>query len=502
MNEMNMTSRSVSELSDGAGMPITLRLAHRILAFGVKDVTPRARAAARIAFIDTIGVTLAGSVEPCVRVLLDTPGVAEAPGECSIFGTSHKTSALDAALLNGTASHALDYDDFSQPMGGHQSVPLIAPLLALAEERRLGGEAVIAAYVIGIETEIRLARAVNYRHYDKGWHPTSTLGVFGAAAAASHLLKLDVNKTATALAIAASLAGGLKANFGTMVKPLHVGHCCRSGLLAVLLAERGFTANPATLEHKQGFFNAFNGPGTYDANKIFENWCAPLEIESPTMGLKQFPCCGSTHPAIAMALKLVHEDNVKADDIEEIHIQSHRRRLPHTDNPFPQTSLNAKFSVQYGVARALLDGVVRLEHFEGNAHSDPRIRRLLEITRTDPHPEMPDDSPHQFGAEVTVTTRNDGVLSRRIDDLIGRGGDNPMSSDELWEKFSDCSKRVIGASEALALYERLESLEAVTDISQLARLMTKRTLPGTEPERSPKIAPAPGNTLVETSWVP
>ncbi|NPT34913.1 MmgE/PrpD family protein [Paraburkholderia xenovorans] len=500
---MNMTSHTASDISDERDIPITLRLAHRIHAFGAEHITPRALAVARTAFIDTIGVTLAGSAEPCVRILLDTPGVAEAPGKCSVFGTARKTSALDAALVNGTASHALDYDDFSQPMGGHQSVPLISPLLALAEERRLGGEAIIAAYVIGIETEIRLARAVNYHHYDKGWHPTSTLGVFGAAAAASHLLKLDVDKTATALAIAASLAAGLKANFGTMVKPLHVGHCCRNGLLAVLLAERGFSANLAALEHKQGFFNAFNGPGTYDPTRIFEDWCAPLEIESPTMGLKQFPCCGSTHPAIAMALALVREDGVKADDIEAIHIQPHARRLPHTDSPDPQTSLNAKFSVQYAVARALLDGVVRLEHFEGDAHRDPRILRLLAITRTDPHPGMPEDSPHQFGAEVTVTMRDGRVLSRRVDDLIGRGGDHPMSGEELWEKFSDCSKRAIGSSEALALYERLESLEAVTDVSQLARLMTKRTLPGgAEAERDLKVVAAPRNTLVETSWVP
>jgi len=154
--------------------------------------------------------------------------------------------------------------------------------------------------------------------------------------------------------LAGSLAAGVKANFGTMTKPLHVGHCGRNGLLAVLLAERGFTANPLALEHKQGFLNAFNGAGNFDAGRIFEDWAAPLEIESALMGLKQFPCCGSTHPAVSMALLLVHEEHVKADDIESIHIQSHMRRLPHTDNPNPQTSLAAKFSVQYAVARALL----------------------------------------------------------------------------------------------------------------------------------------------------
>jgi 2-methylcitrate dehydratase PrpD len=489
-------------MTTSSAEPVSLQLARRIHAFGRADVTGKALSAARTAIIDTLGVTLAGSAEPCVRILLETPGVADAPGTASIFGTNRKTSALDASLVNGTASHALDYDDFSSPMGGHQSVPLVAPLMAVAEERRLSGEALITAYVIGIETEIRLARAVNFHHYDKGWHPTATLGVFGAAAALSHLIGLDADRTAVALSIAASLAAGVKANFGTMTKPLHVGHCCRSGLFAVLLAERGISANPSAVEHKQGFLNAFNGPGTYDIDKIFAGWGTPLEIESRSMGLKQFPCCGSTHPAIAMALALVHEDHVNADEIEAIHIQPHRRRLPHTNNPDPRTSLEAKFSVQYAVARALLDGAVRLAHFEGDAHRDPRILRLLSVTRTDPHPDMPEESPHQFGAEVTVTLRGGRVLSRRVDDLVGRGGDSPLSSDELWEKFYDCSKRAIAQTDVMALYERLESLETVSDISQLARLLARRALPGSEAVRHQPGAPAAGNTLTETSWVP
>ncbi|SIT45503.1 putative MmgE/Prp family protein [Paraburkholderia piptadeniae] len=494
---------SQPQLDDEREWPIAKRLAQRIAAFDAQDLTPRALAAARTAIIDTIGVTLAGSAEPCVRILLDTPGIADAPGKCTVLGTNVRTSALDAALLNGTASHALDYDDFSQPMGGHQSVPLVAPLLALAEERKLSGNALIAAYVIGIETEIRLARAVNFHHYDKGWHPTATLGIFGTVAATSHLLKLDSEQIATALAIAASLAAGLKANFGTMVKPLHVGHIGRSGLFAVLIAERGFTANAAAIEHRQGFFNAFNGPGHYDAQRIFENWGTPLEVESETLGLKQFPCCGSTHPAIAMALALVHEEHVKPEQIESIHIQAHRRRLPHTDNPDPRTPLGAKFSVQYAVARALVDGVVRLENFEGDAHLDPRVRRLLAITRTDPHPDMPEDAEHQFGAEVTLTLRDGRVLSRRIDNLIGRGPANPMSTDELWEKFADCSKRAIGSSEALALYERLEALEEVSDVSTLARLLAKRVLPGGDVAKQKlEVSSAPERKSEETAWVP
>src|SRR5205814_1903781 len=157
----------------------------------------------------------------------------------------------DAALVNGTAAHALDFDDVSNSLGGHPSAPILPAIFALGEvldrpEKPVGGRDFITAYVAGFETETRIARGVHFHHYEKGWHPTATLGVFGAAAASCHLLGLDRAKTAQALAIAASLASGIKANFGTMTKPLHVGHTARNGLFAALLARDGFTANPAS----------------------------------------------------------------------------------------------------------------------------------------------------------------------------------------------------------------------------------------------------------------
>jgi 2-methylcitrate dehydratase PrpD len=344
-------------------------MAGKIFDFDLAAITPQAYRLARTAIIDTLGVTIAGAAEPCTQLLLKTPGVATAPGDCSLFGLNHQTCALDASLINGTASHALDYDDFSQPMGGHQSAPLVAPLIALAEEHSLSGLRLLQSYIVGIETEIRLARAVNFYHYDKGWHPTSTLGIFGAAAASSHLLGLNPSQITTALAIAASFASGLKANFGTMVKPLHVGQCARNGLFATLMAQAGYDANAAALEHKQGFFNVFNGNGHYDAELIFEHWANPLEVLSPSMGLKQFACCGSAIPAVAMALRLRNEETLAIQEIEKIEILPHKRRLPHTNNPDPQSPLAAKFSVQYAVCLALIKGTLRLEDFEiGRAH--------------------------------------------------------------------------------------------------------------------------------------
>jgi len=456
-----------------APQTILEQIAERIVSFDLEAITPQAVMLSRTAIIDTLGVTLAGAIEPCTTNLLRTPGVASAPGICTIFGTAQKTSALDATFINGTASHALDYDDFSQPMGGHQSAPLVAPLMAIAEERGASGLQLIQSYVVGIETEIRLARAVNFYHYDKGWHPTATLGVFGAAAAAGHLLGLSAKKQAIALAIAASFASGIKANFGTMVKPLHVGQSARNGLLAALMADAGYDANPEALEHHQGFFNAFNGKGNYDAKLIFENWANPLEVLSPSMGLKQFACCGSTHPAVTMALQLRQEETFSPQDIEKVDILPHRRRLPHTNNPDPQTPLAAKFSVQYAVARALVNGAVRLDDFEGEAHFDSSVRAIMAKTTAMPHPDMPDDSPDQFGAEVIVALKDGRTVARRINSLVGRGGDYPLTSDELWEKFNDCAKRVLPANEIPALFAKLETLEKIKNIRDLTPLLAK-----------------------------
>ena len=450
---------------------LACQMADKICGFDRQHLTPHALACARTAIIDTIGVTLAGHAEACTEIVRRVPGVGAASGPALVFASRQRTSALDATMINGVASHALDYDDFSGAMGGHQSVPLVSLLFALGEERAASGLQILLAYTVGVETEIRLARAVNFHHYDKGWHPTATLGTIGAAASAAHLLGLNETRTATALAIAASLASGLKANFGTMVKPLHVGQSARNGLFAALLAEGGFDANAEAFEHHQGFLNVFNGPGTYDAAKMLENWGTPLEIEQPSIALKQFPCCGSTHPAISAMLDLVRAEDIRPGDVAGIEVLPHGRRLRHTNNPDPQTALEAKFSHQYVIARTLLDRAVRLKDFENDAHFDPAIRDLLPRITARPHPDMPDDSAQQWGAEVIVTLKGGRCVSRRVEDLIGRGGDNAMTRDELWDKFSDCAERTLQRGQIAPLFDRLGVLETEADIRDLVKLL-------------------------------
>src|SRR5580704_5932199 len=316
-------------------MTLIEQIAEKIVAIRYDALPREAIHWAKAAILDTVGVTLAGAHEDCARIVADTLGGT--PGPCLIFGSDRRTGPLDAALVNGTAAHALDFDDVSNSLGGHPSAPILPAIFAVAETQDCSGSDFIAAYVAGFETETRIGRGVHYHHYEKGWHPTATLGVFGATAACCHLMGLNVAQTAQALAIAASQASGIKANFGTMTKPLHVGHTARNGLWAAMLAKNGFTANNAALEHRQGFLMVYNGEGNFDADAILKDWGNPYDVTRPGPAFKQYPCCGSTHPALDALLALRGEHAMPADTVVRIDSWTHPRRLAHTNRPDPKS---------------------------------------------------------------------------------------------------------------------------------------------------------------------
>jgi 2-methylcitrate dehydratase PrpD len=450
-------------------MTLAEQIAQRIHALRHEDITPAAHEWTANAFVDTVGCMLAGINEDAPRILLRVPGVAAAPGPASILGTNRRTSVLDAALVNGVASHALDYDDVAGSMGGHPSVMLIPALIPLGEMLGSSGRDLVTAYVAGFETECRIGRGVHHHHYEKGWHPTATLGIFGTVAGAARLMALSIEETATALGMAASFAAGLKANFGTMTKPLHVGHGVRDGVFAVLMAKQGFTASAGAFEQRQGFLDVFNGPGTYDIARILDGWYDPIECGGAgDPGLKPFPCCGSTHPSIGRMIDLASRHDLKPEDVARITVLPHARRLPHTDNPDPRTPLAAKFSMQYCVARALADRSVKLSDFEGDAPYDPVVRGLMRRLDARPHPDMKED----WGTEVIVDTIDGQRFSSRLDDYPSRGpAGDPMTHAELWTKFSDCAERSLPHADLPALFDSLLGIATLPSIRDLTTLL-------------------------------
>ena len=427
---------------------------------------------AKIGILDTVGVTLAGAAEDCTRIALGATGAGSGPA--LVFGHARRIGALDAALVNGTASHALDFDDCNNTLGGHPSAPILPALFALADEIGATGQDFIAAYVAGFETECKLSLGVNFYQYTKGWHPTATLGVFGSAAACAHLLKLSVEQTATALSIAASFSSGVKANFGTMTKPLHVGHCSRNGLYAALLARDGFTAGPQAFEHKQGYFEVFNGAGNYDIDKILPDWADPLDITRPAIAIKSYPCCGSTHPAIDCMLELVHKHKLTPDNVAKIESWTHPRRLEHTNRPDPQSSLDAKFSVQYTLARALKDRTVKIEQFEGDTWKDPGTRAILPKIHATTYTTAQFPADNHFGAEVKVTLTDGRVVSAKTDQALGRSVDKPLPADKLKEKFDNCAARALSADNVARLYAAIQDFENAKDVREIAKLAAGR----------------------------
>ena len=426
-------------------MTFATDLAARALSIRIDTVPPEAVHIARRAFADTVGVALAGLESPYLATLEDVLETSRSAKQATLWGRGgRKTSVLHAALINGTAAHALDFDDCSTTMGGHPSAPIVPVVLALAEHLGTTAGEAIEAYLTGVEVCTRMARGLLPHHYEKGWHPTATLGVFGATAAAARMMKFDQHQMATALCVAVSMASGLKSNFGTPVKPLHVGQAAHNAVMAALLVSRGMDANLQAFEHTYGFFNLFNGAGTFDAETILADWEGEMEVLNPGIAIKQHPCCGSAHSAIDAALKLVAEHGVfDPASIAAIETETHARRLAHTNRPEPRTGLDAKFSVQFLTAKALVDGQIRLNDFADDAFLTPVLAPLLPKVSAAAHEEA-----NAYLGRVKVTLQDGRVLQSEAETRFGRGPSNPMTDAELFEKFRDCTAQALPGARA------------------------------------------------------
>ncbi|HYM25409.1 MAG TPA: MmgE/PrpD family protein, partial [Vicinamibacterales bacterium] len=333
-----------------------------------------ARAAALRAVVDTIGVALAGAVEPAAEIVRRVLPAVDG-GPCLVFGTERRASATSAALANGTAAHALDYDDMCFVSLAHPSAPLVAAAWAAAEAVNASGRALLDAYVVGFEIEGRLGRAMNPRHYRRGWHCTSTLGTIGSAAACARLFGLDEARTGHALAIAASSASGLKENFGTMVKPLHAGLSARSAVLAAELARAGMTASAAAIDGPQGFLHAFDSE-----SKALDAASADLgsrwEILDTGITVKLYPSCAATHPMLDALIDLQLREHFTADDVDAIDVGVDPVTPTVLIYDRPSCGLEGKFSLPFCAAAAAVNGSVGIETFDETQLRDPRIASL------------------------------------------------------------------------------------------------------------------------------
>lgn len=438
-------------------------------AFAAEAAAPdAARGRARTAWLDSVGVILAGCVEPPATIVQRIAAVDGAPGPCRILGTTRATGAGTAALANGTAAHALDYDDMCFVSMAHPSAPLVAASLAAGELAGSSGRDLLDAYVVGFEIECALGRAMNPSHYARGWHSTSTLGVVGAAGAVARLLRLGRTRAAHAIAIAASEACGLKENFGTMVKPLHAGVAARNAVLAGLLAAEGFTASPAAIDGPQGFVAAFSD-GSRDVSGILAGLGSRWEIVETGITVKLYPSCAATHPTLDALLDLRRQHGFGVDDVAAIEVAVDAVTPGVLIYAEPRTGLEAKFSMQFCAAAAAALGRVGVDTFDAAHVTDPAIRRLASRVTMRVDDALGRDAPSLTQARVSVTLSDGHELTARADGARGYP-ERPASPEELDGKFRACAKRVLtdeAVEDALGTLHRFEDLPDI-------RLLTAR----------------------------
>src|SRR5499427_8388286 len=434
-----------------------------------EDLPPAAVSAARGAIIDCLGVMLAGAGEPSARIL-QTVALAEGGSPlCTIVGTGGRTGAVWAALCNGTAAHALDFDDTNFVLLGHPSAPVLAAALAAGELALADGQRLILAFLLGFEVETTLAAVINPEHYEHGWHATCTLGTLGGAAAASRLLGLDTEQMKTALAVAASQSSGLKENFGTMTKPFHAGHAARSGVLAALLAREGWTASEHALEGPQGFFNVL-GAGPVRP-EVVDTLGAPWKILTSGVAVKPYPSCACTHSIIDGALELRRTHQIIPEQIAEVTVGVHAavpRILIHSN---PRSGLEAKFSGEFSAAAALCEGRVGMTTFRDEKTDDPAIAKLMKRVHLVVDPEIPGEMERHMWTRVTVRFHDGREVAIAPRPVPGHP-ELPLSKDQLREKFLDCARLVLSEDRADTVRQMIEELDNCPDLRSLTAILS------------------------------
>lgn len=450
-----------------AGAATTRILAEFIAGQSWDSLPAEARELAGRAIADCVGGALAGATEEAGRAV--TEFARAEPGNVPVWGSGLRSSERAAALANGTMAHAHDIDDTNESMRGHASAPVVPAIFAVAANAGVDGKAIIAAHVVGVEIEAKLGLAVNMEHYERGWHTTCTLGTMGAAAAVANLLRLDAERSARALALAASMASGLRANFGTMTKPLHCGLAAQNGVLAARLAAGGMSANPDILDAKEGFFDLFCGTDNVAAGRAVTCLGAPYDVVEPGIVIKIYPTCSLTHQAVDIVLEGMESGAIDPSRVRQINCGIGYRRLSTLPYDRPRTGLEAKFSMEYSLAAALHYGRVTFAEFTDEAVNAPEIRALYPKMNVYTHPDLQTrESLVDDFADVEVVHEDGSVYRKRLHKPRGHPA-NPLGWAEIEAKFRACAGPVVGEDAAAATWSRLRRLENL-DASEIAAL--------------------------------
>lgn len=434
-----------------------------------QDLPPEVLPMVRDAFTDTIAVIMVGVAEPVAEIVLSTL-VEPAPArEARACLSGRLVSAPGAALLGGAIAHSLDFDD--QSMSGHPSAVLVPAILAEAEVLGSTGPEMATAYVAGYEVWCELWRR-DRNYHGKGWHPTSVFGTMAAAAAAASLRRLTAERAAAAVSIAGSFAGGLFSNFGSMMKGFHAGMAARSGLEAARLAAAGMSAGPDAVENKQGFLMAFSTDGDPDLSSeslLGKEWYLPKH----KIQFKLHPTCYFLHRSFNGTVKMLAGRTIDPDDVELVEVRMGRGQVRVLVYEQPKTRWEAEFSGQYGIAAAVILGKMGVPELADEVVQRPEMQAFYPKVKLVPVDEYDERDPVFSPTEsVRMTLRNGEVIeSGPIATVPGQAGE-PLTREQLWSKFRECTAATHADDEARVLFDALQRIDSLSSIEELPTCTT------------------------------
>jgi 2-methylcitrate dehydratase PrpD len=450
-----------SNSTDPAGDEVTKKLAHYIVSAQSADLSAPVRKEAARTLLNWVGCTVGGSRHETVGAAVSALAPFSGPAQASILGRKERLDILNTALINGISSHVLDYDDTHLPTVVHPTGPAMSAALAVGEWKRASGKELIAAFAVGFEVECRVGMAVHPEHYDAGWHITGTAGTFGGAAAAGRLLGLDPRRMSWALGMAGSQAAGVREQFGTMSKSLHIGKAAANGLLGAVLASHSFDATEQIFEGRRGFSTVLSTGQHLErlTDGLGERW------QFAANGVKPYACGVVTHPIIDAVRRMRERERLTADQVQAIEARVHPLVLELTGKREPRVGLEGKFSVYHCAAIALIEGHARPGQFSDEAVNRPDavgLRRKVSATAD------PALAEHQ--TEVAITLTDGRRLTEWVEAATG-SPQNPISDEELRGKVHDLIWPFVPRWKEDRLLELIDGLEALPDVGAFAELL-------------------------------
>ena len=445
-------------------MPVTQSLASFIVDTRTDDLPEWSLNEAKRTLINILAVSLSASTSAGSRMLMDwAAGEAAAP-KTTIIGSALRTSASNAALLNGFLAHIQDYDDTHFPTVLHPTAPVWPAVLAAAEERGTSGRETLAAFVLGAETACRVAMSVHPWHYDMGWHITGTAGVFGATAGVGRILNLDAGQMNMAIGAGGTFAAGVREVFGSHAKALHPAKAASNGLQAAYLAQYGFTGADDIIGGRRGFWEVLS-PNGHSEEALLGEFGARWELANN--GLKPYANGVVSHPIQDAVIELRNTHNLKAEDVASIEARVHPLVLELMNRPEPKRGLEGKFSFQHCAAAALVDGAGHDAQFSDERVANPVIASVRARVSATVDESMREDEVH-----LSINLNDGTTLSTYVEHATG-SPDNPMTSEALESKYRDLATDVFDRGRADELLAAVWALDTAADVSEVARLMAK-----------------------------